>query len=721
MTKEEINKIIEECHEKTKIVFTDKGHFFTPRLRGINHLEVGKSKIISNPITIIIEFLYMIYDWFTLALKKLWHKLTPRREKIYGRRKDGSVIGRLTFAKRSDLNIPIHNKRVQLWARTRFFQWRKLSEGITNEEGYFSLPFDMRAAHSWWVRKNIRFEIYQVTDIEKVHDKMVINKVLFKTIFIPKGDLIGMEYNLRTIQLFFWEYRSECCVPRVVIKHHDVDSPEYYTQGRVTAMTEQMIPVELTKQKHLLQIKRDPASINLQEIQNDYPENLTVAIEKRIPGYTRGDDWFGERMMNGMNMATLIPDKHDSMHYWAKYFGACNYEINNEYAFPSVAIKFKLKEDGLPTPIEIELRGQLNAFEKGRYQKRTFTAGSGDKWLQAKRVARVTSALCAELDQHLAGTHLNTEQYSIAIHRNLRLNPLVKLLMPHVKSVVLIDHIADKLLITGYIPKATALTADGTEKRARDLLGFQDWKGWKPMNKISHAHNYAKAENLFWEVVGEWVEIFIEENKEEIKKYWFEIYRFSTELVDHAVPLYSSTIDWSNLSVEEKDFYEDRIAYLTEEYRLDPTAERLVVDGEIKVVSPITLSREYDEYSNDMENLKQVCRYIIITSTFMHTWVNEHQYEDIGEVLYSCLGLRFGIKEDGIMAPETDLSIAPDLTRSTQMMWFSNLLSRTEYGFIIKNEQGDMDPRFIALLEAKKEAFKELGVDVTQIESRTNI
>ena len=105
----------------------------------------------------------------------------------------------------------------------------------------------------------------------------------------------------------------------------------------------------------------------------------------------------------------------------------------------------------------------------------------------------------------------------------------------------------------------------------------------------------------------------------------------------------------------------------------------------------------------------------------MHTWVNEHQYEDIGEVLYSSLGLRFGNHEDGIFRPEGDYSISPDLTRATQMMWFSNLLSRTEYGFITRNEENDIDPLFAKLLEKKRAEFKELYVDIDNIESRTNI
>jgi hypothetical protein len=73
------------------------------------------------------------------------------------------------------------------------------------------------------------------------------------------------------------------------------------------------------------------------------------------------------------------------------------------------------------------------------------------------------------------------------------------------------------------------------------------------------------------------------------------------------------------------------------------------------------------------------------------------------------------------MAPESDNDIAPDLTRSTQMIWFTNFLSRTEYGFITRNEERDVDPLFIRLLEQRREEFKALEVDIDSIESRTNI
>ena len=75
------------------------------------------------------------------------------------------------------------------------------------------------------------------------------------------------------------------------------------------------------------------------------------------------------------------------------------------------------------------------------------------------------------------------------------------------------------------------------------------------------------------------------------------------------------------------------------------------------------------------------------------------------------------------MAPESDRRISPDPLRATQMMWFSNLLSRTEYGFIVRNEEGDINPKLREGLERYRDKI-ELGgngVLIKNIESRTNI
>ena len=56
-----IREIIEKCKRETRIEYRYGDGFFKPRMRGINHLELGRSKIISSPITILIEWLYV--EW----------------------------------------------------------------------------------------------------------------------------------------------------------------------------------------------------------------------------------------------------------------------------------------------------------------------------------------------------------------------------------------------------------------------------------------------------------------------------------------------------------------------------------------------------------------------------------------------------------------------------------------------------------------------------------
>jgi hypothetical protein len=349
-----------------------------------------------------------------------------------------------------------------------------------------------------------------------------------------------------------------------------------------------------------------------------------------------------------------------------------------------------------------------------------FTATDGEAWLQAKRVARVTGAVCTEVEEHFAGTHLNAEQYALAAYRNLRLNPVAGLLLPHLKEVALVNHSADTVLLAGYIPTATALTRKGLRQRTRDLLGLQDWRGWQPMKAISPAHTCAQAGELFWEVLGEYVDEFFREHEGGIRRHWAEIQRFADDLVTHSVPVFLTQDPPPD--PRHHELAKERMLYYCQQYGFDPHLQRERIGGELKTVSRITAAGSFDAAPpQDWQNLKDACRYAIMQATYMHTWINEHQYDDLGEVRYSCGGLRFGDSPAGVMAPESDNAIAPDLTRSTQMLWLTNILSRTEYGFITRNEERDVNPHLIRLLQERRDAFERLGVDIDGIESRINI
>jgi hypothetical protein len=716
-----IREIIEEAKRETTVVYNYDDSFFTPRMRSINHLEVGRSKIISNPITILVEWAFEKWKAFRRGVKRFLAELFPRRDKIWCDRVDSHLAGRVVFAGDRGQGAPIHHLHLEFWGRTWLGGWRKLGQTRTDRDGQFRLPFDLRQARALMMRRTY-FEVHTTTRVYFKENDPHFHFDVWKRMPIKPSDLIGMDYDLRTLRLDFWRYREGAFTPRA---HVDTTThaPEAYSEGRIDALISQVIPIELTKIKHLDQIEFDPGTLTIPQIQADYPVNLTTAIERKLPGYTRGDDWFGERMMNGMNRGYFEPDANRKGHYWMRYFGACWYDHNEIYALPHVDIAFRIKRNGLPEPLEIHLTGRLSAQDTDPWQTRVYTPADEPNWTYAKRVARVSGAFNTEVEEHFAGTHLNAEQFAVPCYRNLKLNPVAALLMPHLKEVSLINHTADAKLIGGYIQSATALSEEGLNQRTRDIMGMQDWKGWKPREILSPAHNYARAETLFWEVVCAYVDDFFDRRGDEIKTHWYEIYRFSEDLVTHAVPLaFTAPGDappegenWRNLAAKRFDYY-------CGQYSFDPTSERPIIDGQTRALSRITSAESFDQAApEDWDNLKDACKYAIMVATFMHTWINEHQYDDLGEILYSCGGLRFGDKPRGIMAPETDYDIAPDLVRSTQMLWFTNLLSRTEYGFITVNEENDVNPTFARFLEEKRDAFKALGVDIDSIESRTNI
>jgi hypothetical protein len=704
------------------------------RIKSVHHLNDHGSNLLHHPLEIIAESLLKVYEKVRDGYSSLMASIFPRHNHIIRREKNSSVIGRLTFSDKHHYHTPIHHMHLELWAKIRLGHWIKLSQGDTNIEGDFELPFDLSVVHRNRIAKNVRLEIYH-TDSHRFNEQDLENKAvyrserlhrLFKTIKIKKSDLTGMGYNMRTIPLAYWEYRHDTDLPRVIIKDHDTDAPQKYPQARIDAITEQFVPVELITKKHLFKIK-EGRKLTIEQIQNDYPENLTMAMEEIKPGITRSDQWFAERMVNGMYASTLDKDPENPNLYWL-YYHWSSYDHKPDYAFNDISMKFSINDEGYFLPESITLKGPIKPGGDPK-SKITLTPKDGQKWDSAKRVARVSGGILTEIDKHFTQTHLNTEQYAIAAYRNIRKNPIGSVLFPHLRNVVLINHTADNILVTegGYINRATALTPKGISKRVADVLGTLDWKNWKPMKPLSSKHRYAQAANLFYDVLVDYIDEFCTTHEDEIIDEWHEIYSFSQDVVEHAVEpfLCSHLQKMLNANPKKGDTNHPEDWY-TNENRMDLTVERPKVSDKFKAVSHITtekhLTKENPEvYKQELDKLKQACAYILFNATFGHYWANSKQYDDIGEIRYSSLGIRLGQEPDGVLGPENDDSVSPDLKISTQMMWWSNMLSKTGYGFIMKNEQGDINPLLIKKLKSKEKDFAELGVDIYTIQSETNI
>jgi hypothetical protein len=337
-------------------------------------------------------------------------------------------------------------------------------------------------------------------------------------------------------------------------------------------------------------------------------------------------------------------------------------------------MRFEVRNERLyPVQITLQMRQPGASAANSPTEKLTFTPQDCETWLQAKRIARVSAAMVEELDNHLTTTHLNTEQYAVAAYRNLRRNPLRHLLFPHLKEAV-----------SSTAPRPICAT-----------------------------HAYAHAANLFYDVLTEYVEYFFDQHMDEITAHWYEVHIFSQDLVQHSAPDFLCRF----LQRSVADRPAQARGWFSPEERMDVNVPRFVVNGVPRAVQPVTHSDI--ALSSDIENMKQVCRYTIYHSTFKHTWANARQYDDGGELAYNGLGLRYG--NNGVFAPESDPSIAPPPDRATEQLWISCMLSRSVYGFVMRNEDRDINPVFVDMLDRRRAEFAAVGLDIDTIQSRTNI
>jgi hypothetical protein len=109
---------------------------------------------------------------------------------------------------------------------------------------------------------------------------------------------------------------------------------------------------------------------------------------------------------------------------------------------------------------------------------------------------------------------------------------------------------------------------------------------------------------------------------------------------------------------------------------------------------------------------------VLFFATFRHAWANNLQWDDGGEVRYSNLSLRWSA---GDPLDASDDDVLPPIDDATDMLWISWMLSKTSYGTLLANEDGDVHPRLVRLVRARREEFLALGFDVDRLGARINI
>lgn len=726
-----IHDLYSTVHEKTKPFHNEPKGFkkhFRPKLEALHHIKPGDSKMEKNWFGIFIRSLYKFWEWCRNKYIGLVRKVFPRKTISYTTRRDGTVTGTIQFSTIKDHYFSVHHMKVEMWGRNWIGAWKFFGSVYTNEDGTFSIPYDLYAINGLFLRKNLRLEIRPPIGVKYQGDQNPdLQFDTFQIYTFPKSSLIGLEYNYGLIQLDYWEYQKDNLIPRAQIDDLQLDAPQHYETGRIDAISEQFIQVELISERLSAELANNPDSITTDKIQEAYPVNMTVGInlEDEALNLTRTDEYFGWRMLNGTYANIFDKVEGTTDEYWLHYHWSTYEHKTEEYIFPDTSCKFKLIEEGYLMPTEIKLVG---ALKKGEGRKtRIFTPEDGPHWLAAKRIARVQASLTAQVEKHFAGTHINIEQYALAVHRNIRRNPILRILYPHLKGISLINHTADQILISedGYITRTSPLTLKGLQDRLFDALGTYNWEDYEPVKSISDKHQYANIAGMYWDVLEQFVSEFMEIHKSGIELQWYEIYRFSNDLVQHSVPKFlcrylSMQFQSKERPIDDKAQKLSVPDWYNRSGRMNVDEDLLSSFGHEKACTHIT-THPNEPQEGDMNKLKQLCKYVIFQATMGHFWSNFQQYDDIGELKYATLGLRYGTSTDGALGPESDDSILPPKDICIETMWWANMLSRTGYGFIMKNEDGDIHPRLIELLKEKEMQFAQHNFSIYDLQSRTNI
>ena len=517
---------------------------------------------------------------------------------------------------------------------------------------------------------------------------------------IASGD--SQHYRLPDIPISYWRYHPSSPTPRL---HPELVGPLYdFSEATSRNAANLLAEIEPIHQQHQRLNRYTPSQPSLRKIQAAYPPSKSMLLDQEQPDHSRSDAYFGHRVLNGMCASNLDRHPDNPTQLWL-YHHWQSYTAQSEYQLPNIDMRFALKNEQLiPTAITLFMRNQ----QTDEVERCHFCPEDGAGWENAKHAARVSLMLQAEIDSHLTTTHLNLEQYAIPIYRNIRLNPLRRLLYPHLKEVVAANRQADHLLlgIDGFIARGSALPTAAIEKRITHVLGGLDWANWAPRAPLCESHRFAHVANLYWEILGDFVDAFFAEYQSRIAAHWNEVFLFSQELVTRAMPAFLCQHMQHTLNQSPIPNW------------FNPN-ERIKVNlthSGSTAITPVTTRQTPNEA--DLVNLKQLCRYIIMHATFLHSWANLEQYADTGEIAFAGLGLRF----NGAALTEkfTKAQLPPPRVALDQP-YLAYFLSEVKHGFVMNNEDRDIHPDLINRLEQHRGQFSALGFDVDEISSRINI
>jgi hypothetical protein len=517
-----------------------------------------------------------------------------------------------------------------------------------------------------------------------------------------KLDLSAEQTELGDVAIGYWPYRTDFPSPRAGTV--DGKPCQVYTTGYkhtlIRAFAGVLPSQAMLHAEHAL-AKHHPT---MDQIQKHQPKTRTLRADAETPGISRSDAWLGEQLLNGFDIELLVGKNAEDESQLRARIQWPEMTAKGIFDLTCVDVIMEPRETEV-VPVQITLRVRQPA-DDGTWLSdttRTFSPTDGADWEAAKRAVRCQYLLHGAMDGHIIRSHFQTEMYAVAAFRNLRQNPVAHVLKPHLLEIVAQDHDGDSFAWGpgGLIPEQSGLTMAHILQRTGNKTGGWDWKTFSPRTSAHSTHRYAQAGALYWGVLTEYLEAYFAEHQASIIEQWHEVLGLSNDLVEHSPPYCPQSDDPLVIPFDRNELD-------------DPQLPRATIDGVTRAVRPVTQTSS--PAAGELDDLLQLCRYVIYQSTFNHSWTHDGQYDAGGELRYATFGLR-----GGSIGAEDDPDIAPLPPANIDGISTNTIGLHANYGYILADEEQDVPPGLKAALQAKADDFAALSLDVKTIRSRINI
>ena len=586
------------------------------------------------------------------------------------------AIGKVVFDREvNGKQTPLHNVLVKL-VDDDYLSSKYLGTARTDMDGKFDVKYD-RNAINMFDKPDLRI-IIQLEETYYNEDGDIIKKPVDLSVFRGRtyNNVDKEIFDFGVVKVACYEYKNQGVTPTPRIDHLNYVLPNSQRKGRKRAGYGTL--------SKFLAVKAGLKS---------YPLN-----ESRLMGEaSQGDKHFVQYALNGFTPFLLKVKDKNTYYIDLKYDG---YHQDETHFGPNSTAYFKKEgNDLIVSGIEVQKRtGSWQPSANADLEKpKMYTPNncSEEMWKRVKFLWRMNSFVFGQAVSHVADCHFNVEQYLIPVMRNVRLNPINSLLSPHFQGTLEVNVGTNKLIGDSdqMIGIASAFTPGSVQDLVRNEFGARNWYGFKPRKPLYKSHTYAKAANLFWGILTDYVNEFFDKHNKEIKENWNEIHLMSKDLVRKSVPLFE----------DAAKYYDDS------EVNTENAPRGVNSDGRTSAVSPVTLSDTCCD--KDFDNLKQMCCYVLYKATFQHHHVHDHQFHVAGDTDFALFGFEF----DPLLDDERPLDDIASSDIKKKQLDLAFVLPLTKYGLITKNEDGDINPAFSKRVAEKKQQFAELGYDVDLI------